>query len=452
MNSGFEKEELPVLAYNVFEECVPEMRTEDQFRTVVDSGVNLLYGFNGEDEFLLSMCKKYRVRYLLKRPIFEEYVAEGGVAFSGLTEEEKCKLDEKLRRELKKYLFEEMCSGIAFRDEPGVTMFPGIARAKAVFDEMNSGKLFYVNQFPYYISAESMQFGSEKFNLKADIPELSTDFPNNRRYEYFIRRFIREVKPALLSFDAYPFQTLAGAGTAVHEALYELNQFYHEIENETGIPFWSFLQCGGRWEGALDLRVPTHAEVMLNVSIPLLYGAKGLELFPFHFPSCWKDPDAVAGMTDRNGRPTDLYYDFRFALRQAKEVAKDLLQGKLLGIFCTGKYSGLLPSEKTLKGKLYNETIFRGKLSPFYSCELPNIKGVKIHATSQLLVGEFQLSRARALFAVNSSNTCALRAEFEFAHEVDLEIVEGGARRKERSKRFSVNCLGAGENILIIGR
>lgn len=440
--------------------------TEEQYKAVKQAGVDVIYAhsevMNTETEkyaFLsLELAEKTGLTVLVRDEIASEYVSLGNKGYkeySLLTEQEKQDLDEKFIKSIKRYCGYKAFGGISFYDEPGYDSLVGIARAKKVFESVCPDKTFYVNMYPYYITPKQFQFGYWNNSISDKPTDPHFDIVDGRRnidrYEFLYDEYLRIVNPDYFSYDAYPFWSLEHATTTVHEILWEMPQFLHGKEMENGTPFFVYLQVGGKWEGSTHVRVPTFAEVNLGVAIPLLYGAKGLQLFPYCYPNDWlNDQVAVAGMIDRNGEKTSLYYDYQKVLGYVKEIQGYLVKSKLNGIIKTGEYKNGLPDKEEFEKIPWNECFFQGNLSPKYNIEITEYKGVKsAESDIQCLTGCLDIDGKNGFFVVNNSTTNNAKYRISFENADKYAVIKNGLQTETVSDRLEIS-LNAGEFALIV--
>lgn len=443
----------------------PNRITEQQYKFAKEAGIDVLYShseiMNSPTEkyaFLsLELAEKTGLTVYVRDEIAKEYVSlgdRGYKPFSDLSEEEKRDIDERFEKSLKRYAGYKAFGGISFWDEPGYDSFLGIARAKKVFDKVCPDKTFYVNMYPYYISPSQYQFGyfnkvvtGKKTDPHFDVTEGGR---NIDRYEFLYDEFIRIVKPDFFSYDAYPFCSFESATTSVHEVLWEIPQFLHAKEEKNGVPFWVYLQAGGKWEGSLNVRVPTFAEICLGVGVPLLYGAKGLQVFPYAYPNDWlQDNVAEAGLTDRNGERTRIYYDYAKVLGYVKAMQGFLVKSKLKGIIKSGEYKNSLPNERELSKIKWNECIFKGELSPKYNIEIKAYKDVKTVSDAECLTGCLDVEGKEGYFIVNNSSTENANYKIRFSGKDKYLTIKEGLRYENVTEEIGLN-LKAGEFVLIV--
>lgn len=444
----------------------PNKITEEQYRLLAESGVNLVYAHNEvmgtkTEQYAfdaLNLSEKVGVKYLVRDVIFKEYAATAGDSdkwFKTLTEEEKDDLDKRYEQALKRYCNHPAFGGVCFFDEPGYDAFEGIARAKKIFDRVCPNKIFYVNMFPYYISPEQFQYGywtGMKTGYKSTIKEFAIreDGRNIERYKKLYEGALEIAGLSFFSYDAYPFWTVCkGAETGVHEVLWEIPQFLGGMQRKNGVPFWSFLQAGGLWEGSTHVRVPTFAETSLGIGVPLLYGAKCLQVFPYAYPNDWlRDDIADAGLIDANGNKTERYEWFKQLFTHVQAMAKPLLTAKLEGVIITGRYENGL-DEETLVTQPWNECVYQGKLSNCENMTMESFASLdRLEAETQCLCGCFIDGGKECFLVLNNSTTKGVSVKCIFNADGEFEIVQKAEKRVENGKVVALE-LAAGEFVLV---
>lgn len=402
--------EFHVAAYcppNPAEKGLPSQICAEQYEKMRDAGVDLVYGHNEaiggacekETFSALDLCREYGMKYLVKDNFYKRFTAlRGGKPFRSLNAEERRALGKEYVRSLERYKGHAAFGGVEFIDEPGYEMFEGIRFAKDIFDRECSGKLFYVNMLPYWTLCAQLQYGMEYPFFEEKEPKLYAE-PKQCRYAFYLRSFLEKVRPQVLSYDAYPVLTLGGEEKMIHVALFDHLRIAAELAGEQGIPFWNFIQAGGKWEGCTNIRVPNEAEIALQINAGLAYGASGIQIFPYAFPNDWsEDPVAEAGLIGRKGEETPLYSAFRRQIAKAKTYGNLLVGMRHRFVSASGEYcGGLSPYAERLRIP-DSDCIFEGAL-PYRK-----IAGVdSIRSDSQVLTGVFDAGGRRALLLVNDS-------------------------------------------------
>ncbi len=145
-----------------------------------------------------------------------------------------------------------------------------------------------------------------------------------RSYAEYLNRYLRTVRPPLLSFDHYP---LLERGITPD---YFLNWAQaRSFSLGLGVPLWGFVQSVGFSQGRGGLprrRAPNQAELFWQINVALAYGAKGLQYFTYWTPE--DDPRTRFGsaLVSREGRRTPLYGYAQNANRYLGVIGKALLR------------------------------------------------------------------------------------------------------------------------------
>lgn len=444
--------------------------SRDIFEKLKECGVNVVYGH--DDEFntpteeeakkCMDLCAEYGMAYLARDDISLDYASTGRSRrdYRTLTEDQKAEIDKKYEKSLKKYCDHPAFAGVCFIDEPGMESFKGIKRAKDMFEKVcGKDKVFYVNLFPYYSSAKQFEYGWEL----PDAPSTQGLEPyvntNMSRYKIYVEKFLEIVKPAMISYDAYPFFSLGGIESMLHNVLYDVPQYLHYIDKEKGIPYWIFFQGFGECGEKGKVRVVNFAEVQLSISLALAFGAKGLQVFPGCY-SKWLLPHdkefndesyyQVNALIDKFGNTTEFFGYFKYGFSQVKAIQEYISDAELVCQVVSGKFNGMLPSEDVLQTIKDNDTIFRGELPKEYNIERPSYKElIGVDATSQVIVSCFEGENGREFFIVNNSIVSAVTFTLTFDKEYEIEYIRNTRKNFRYGNKVTIQVLGAGENVLL---
>jgi alpha-N-acetylglucosaminidase len=167
--------------------------------------------------------------------------------------------------------------GFQIIDEPQVPMFPAVAQLVA--QAKAAGDMAFVNLFPDYAFGPHSPFGTS--------------------YSAYVRRYVQEVQPNMLSLDNYPhFDTAGGSGCAAPpcaagpqtKANYIANLLVlREAALAAGIPFWNFFKAmpygAGTSPSPYDV---SESEMRWQAMTSLALGAKGVMYY------CYWTPNGVA--------------------------------------------------------------------------------------------------------------------------------------------------------------
>jgi hypothetical protein len=151
------------------------------------------------------------------------------------------------------------CWGYLLADEPGAGAFAGLAKRAEEVRVRHPGRFGYVNLFPNYAPLSALGTAS---------------------YEEHVARFVREVKPEVLSMDHYP---LMRPEVDTRAGYCDNLECFRKQALAAGIPFWNYFYCmpfGDR----LD---PTEAQIRWQIFTSVAYGAKGVLYFCYWTPDKW---------------------------------------------------------------------------------------------------------------------------------------------------------------------
>jgi len=143
-------------------------------------------------------------------------------------------------------------------DEPSTAVFPGLGKMVAYVRERDPKHMMYINLFPTYASAVA----------------LGTSGDTVTAYKEYLRRFIDEVKPDLISYDHYHFQaTNDGGGYFLNLALVREATLNHDL------PFLNVVQALSHGPSQ---RAPNGDEGRFLAFTTLAYGGQGICQFVYN--------------------------------------------------------------------------------------------------------------------------------------------------------------------------
>lgn len=204
------------------------------------------------------------------------------------------------------------------KDEPGTQDFPDLARIVTYLREQDPSHLAYINLFPTY--AQNQQLGKDEKNQ-----QLGVKGDKIPAYQDYLRKYLKIVKPALLSYDHYQFYI------ATDSADYFLNlAMIRQTALDNGLPFLNIVQAAS-WDPGV--RVPTGNEMRYLVYTTLAYGAEGISYYVY---CC---PGHKGGIANPDGTPTPIYQALKPANHEFVAIAKELQLLKSLAVY----HAGMLP-------------------------------------------------------------------------------------------------------------
>ena len=449
----------------------PSRLTDEVFKSLKDVGINRIYGFGWDTrkETLgktLLLCEKYGIMYLPSVPSAIDYVRlstseDGKKPFRFLSEDEKKEIDEKFIKEIDWFTKYPAFGGIIFKDEPGFLVMDAIAYAKKVFDKHYPQYEFHVNHVSYSIN-EAIFWGGylghdkmeeeKPFELKG---ELEISFKNRfNYYNVLVEELFSKASFEIMSWDRYPYENVwPTLPTAVHVALFELNDFYLMKKRKYGNKFCNFMQAGTAvWDGNAK-RPLKFSEAALQMNVAVAYGADGFSYFPGCYPVDWVpehnpgecflgSENGKTALIDIHGRTTQFYDWTKILNTFFKAIENDILSSELLGIASYGEYNN--GYDETIKTLPDNECIYQGNLP----ISLPYTeKELKVEGDNQLMVSTFEKDGKKRYYIVNLSTVFDSKVNVLLPeNEYEIYSLDG---KREIKNSFSFS-LGAGCGIYIV--
>jgi hypothetical protein len=153
--------------------------------------------------------------------------------------------------------------GYYIMDEPGASHFPALAKAVAAVRKHAPGKLAYINLFPGYATIGAR----DQSQLEAP------------SFTEYLERFVREVRPQVLSYDNYMVQysmDLANAKTAAryYNDLIEVRR----VAQEHHLPFWNIVSSN---QIRPHTTIPSMANLAFQAYTTLAAGGRGVSWYTY---------------------------------------------------------------------------------------------------------------------------------------------------------------------------
>ena len=191
-------------------------------------------------------------------------------------------------------------------DEPSAAQFPALGKLVAYLRERDPAHLAYINLFPTYAN-------NEQLGTQGDVVTA---------YQEHLRRYVEQVKPALISYDHYQFR-LKGDGDQFFLNLAMIRR----AAQEAGVPFLNIVQAC-TW--APDtMRVPNANELRYLVYSTLAYGAQGISYYVY------AHPNHHGSLVSLDGTPGPLYQAVKSYNREFAAIARELQPLRSLGVYHT---------------------------------------------------------------------------------------------------------------------
>jgi hypothetical protein len=326
---------------------------KQRYKEIADANFTLvLGGFGATDakttKKLLSLCKKHDLKALVWLPDKNDEAMPDGPA----------------------------CWGYLLRDEPSTALYPELRQRVDRVRAERPGKLGYINLFPNYATPQQLAA---------------------KDYDEYVRRFLDEVNPDVLSMDYYPhFRSDADGRDGYCVNL----ETFRKESMRAGIPFWNFFNTmpyGPQTD-------PTEAQLRWQAYTSVAYGAKGVLYFCYWTPEGGEFPKGGA-IIRVDGTKTRHYEEAKRLNTVLKNFGPTLMQLTSTGVLRIAPAADLA---KTLAGSPVKAL---GK-----SPEDPPL---------DLLLGTFKHADGRRAVMINNYSATYSSwptVEFDAPHEKVVEI------------------------------
>ncbi|MHC4159968.1 MAG: hypothetical protein ACYSSO_12910 [Planctomycetota bacterium] len=154
--------------------------------------------------------------------------------------------------------------GYYITDEPGASEFPALAKAVRAVRKYAPGKIAYINLFPSF--ATSGAKGKS---------QLETD-----NYTEYLERFVREVRPQIISYDNYMVQLSQDLKDNAKAAKYYTNLLeVRRVALKYDLPFWNTVSSN-------QIRpftpIPSPANLRFQAYTTLAAGGRGIAWYTYY--------------------------------------------------------------------------------------------------------------------------------------------------------------------------
>ena len=191
-------------------------------------------------------------------------------------------------------------------DEPGTSRFATLAAAVAALRAQDPRRLGYINLFPDY--ASPAQLGAPS-------------------YDEYVRRFIAEVSPPVVSYDHYNFLLGGADGPSFFANL----DVVRARSLERGLPFWQYIQS----ISYVGHRATTGPEKRWAALHTLAYGGTGVLYFTY-----WTPPQTAEqfgeGILTREGARTAQFAEVQSINRELAAMGRHLIHATSTAVFHNG--------------------------------------------------------------------------------------------------------------------
>jgi hypothetical protein len=190
--------------------------------------------------------------------------------------------------------------GFFLYDEPETQMMPGLGQVAAMLRRAMPGALAYVNLLPNYGSASRMGAPT---------------------YEDYVKKFMDQVHPSLLSYDNYSLFNGEMLGR-----FYTNLGVIRRFAQKAGIPFWNVILANSHF----SYMEPSDATLCLQAYSTMAYGGHGIEYFTYYAPMVGNFRLAPV---DQFGHRTATWYKLRRLNSEIRELAPWLIKLHSTGVY-----------------------------------------------------------------------------------------------------------------------
>lgn len=252
-------------------------------------------------------------------------------------------IDQKVRRMIAKGGNSKAIIGYQLCDEPSATAFAALGKAVAAVKKYAPGKFAYINLYPNYATLWTMD------QVKSQL--------GTRSYMEYLERFVKEVKPQLISYDNYMVQFSMDLEKDEQAAKYYTNLMdVRTVALKYDLPFYNIVSSN---QIRPHTTIPSPANLGFQAYTTLAAGARGVKWYTYHGNAYDYNP------LDKRGNKTLTWYHLEQINRQIAILGPVLSQLRSTGVYFT---------------------------SPARDASLPLLPGKvtkRLETTSPMMVGEF---------------------------------------------------------------
>jgi ribosomal protein L7/L12 len=173
-------------------------------------------------------------------------------------------IDEQVEEMVKKTAHSKPVLGYFIMDEPGAPAFPALAKVVAAVKKYAPGKLAYINLFPSYATVGA-----------PDKSQLGT-----ASYTEYLERFVKEVKPQVISYDNYMVQYSDDLQEERTTAIYYADLLeIRRVGQKYGLPFWNIVSCN---QIRKEVTIPSPANLAFQAYTTLAAGGRGVSWYQYY--------------------------------------------------------------------------------------------------------------------------------------------------------------------------
>ena len=220
-------------------------------------------------------------------------------------------IDEQVKEMVEKTAPSKAVLGYFIMDEPGAPAFPALAKVVAAVKKYAPGKLAYINLFPSYATVGA-----------PDKSQLGT-----ASYTEYLERFVKEVKPQVISYDNYMVQYSDDLQEERTAAIYYADLLeIRRVGQKYGLPFWNIVSCN---QIRKEVTIPSPANLAFQAYTTLAAGGRGVSWYKYY-----QDGYAYAPI-DGFGEKTETWQYLQVVNRQVRTLGPIMNRLRSTGVFFT---------------------------------------------------------------------------------------------------------------------
>ena len=175
-------------------------------------------------------------------------------------------IDEYIKKMVQKAGHHKAIVGYHICDEPSALAFPALAKAVAAVKKYAPGKLATINLYPNYATIWQMN------QIKSQL--------GTKTYTEYLERFVKEVKPQMISYDNYMVEMSMDLQNKDKAAKYYTNLVeVRRIASKYNIPFWNVVSSN---QIRPYTTIPSPANLAFQAYTSLAAGAGGIRWYTYH--------------------------------------------------------------------------------------------------------------------------------------------------------------------------
>ncbi|MBE5744508.1 MAG: hypothetical protein E7355_00010 [Clostridiales bacterium] len=394
--------------------------TLENYKTLAESGINTIYGLY---DIILgpNSASNPNVSNALRWANATDLVYY--VRDTGLLNNLNQSGASVIENECSWYMNQAAYGGTLTSDEPGIgnpeTPFNKYKVAREAWNQTKYKgiKNMYVNHLPSYASKNQLYYGAGMTGS-----EPSIDF-TGKNWGNFVKAYVETVKPDMYSYDFYPFR----------EGKAQFADYYFSLSTARreaaagNIPFWVFCQVG-YFDHVSTL---SEAQMRIQVSTALAYGAKGVQWFCYWLPLEFS-PKYTAGLVDHFGVKTLYYPMVQKINKQVKAAGEILMQCKNMGVIQIGNSYDTIPT---------------GDLLTTYGA-VTSTSG----STGDAIIGCFEYrNTGKSVYYVASNNfDVGTTVKLTFDKAYNVSVIQNATETKASNQSSIELQIAAGDGALVV--